>query len=136
MSVWITPKTNLVSTDLFNVSDWDRIRGNMEHLQHIAGNYYASFEIAKTQEKTVSSWLYASDLNTIEQNLTKINMNTENLNIGQSQSFVPGGHSIDWKELNRIEQACLSLYRKFQINANRVLFSGTELYGGDAVGLI
>lgn len=31
--MWITPKTNWISIDYFNIEDWQRIRTNLEHLR-------------------------------------------------------------------------------------------------------
>ena len=136
MGVWIEPKTDWTLKDYFNVADWDRIRGNYEYLKDIAKNYFEHFELDPTENKTVTSWLLASDLNRLEQNLEKLNTLTENMDLGETKVFVAGGKSIDYVELNRIERACLYLYRRIHRQANEYMFCGNELFGGEPIGII
>ena len=133
---WITPKTDWTADDYFNVSDWDRIRGNLEFLHDFVCNFFNSFSILPTKEKNVKSWLYASDLNTIERNLETINKLSVAVEIGETKVFVDNGHSIDYVELNRIEQACLDIYEKSHEYINRYYFCDDEIYADESVGII
>ena len=37
---WITPKTNWISTDRFNIADYNRIKNNLEYLHEYAQRFY------------------------------------------------------------------------------------------------
>ena len=136
MSSWIPPKTNWTPEDYFNVSDWDRIRGNLEYLRDMACNFFVHFSVSPTLNKNVESWVYANDLNTLEENLDTINRNTLLLLIGDRKTFVPGGHCIDYTELNRIELGSLALYNSFQKLRDRFCFCGDEMYCGEMVDTV
>lgn len=42
MSEWTEPKTDWVATDYFNLSDYQRIAGNLNYLHDLAGSFYRS----------------------------------------------------------------------------------------------
>lgn len=134
--MWQTPKTNWTRSDYFNVADWDRIRGNLEYLRDFAVMFFDTFSLAATDTKTVTDWLYASDLNTLEQNLETININVGYLDIGVTKTFTPGGNSIDYIELNRIEKACVAIYQRLSGFTDTYYFCDNELYADESVGLI
>jgi hypothetical protein len=133
---WTAPKTNWTKNDRFEVADWDRIRFNLEAMHNLAVNLFEAVEIAATKNKTVLSYLYASDLNTIENNLEAINAASVKLGIGERKTFTPNGSSIDYTELNRIESACLSIYRAMQSFIDKYYFCDDELYTDESVGII
>lgn len=133
---WTTPKTAWTENDFFNVADWDRIRLNLEFLRAYAGNFFPLVSISATSEKTVQSWLYASDLNALEENLTAINDGSVQLDVGAQKVFQPNGPSIDYAELNRIESACAMIYEGIRKYLNRVYFADDELYADESVGVI
>ena len=134
--MWQTPKTNWARYDYFNVADWDRIRGNLEYLRDFAIMFFDTFTLQSTNSKTVTDWLYASDLNAIESNLETINIKTQYLDIGLTKTFTPGGSSIDYIELNRIERACVTIYQMLSGFVDKYYFCDNELYADEAVGLI
>ncbi len=68
MSTWVTPKTNWVSTDYFNITDYKRIVGNIEYLKDLANklfNYETKLNSIPA-EKQYTSMIYADEINTIE----------------------------------------------------------------------
>lgn len=112
---WITPKTNWVSTDYFNIGDYARIVGNIKYLKDYLETMYDPVTIATLEDtKTYSSMLYASELNNIENAVENINIGTYNFNIGTKPVYVANGNTPDYNEFNRIESALLKLKNTLQ----------------------
>ena len=108
--MWQTPKTNWVATDPVNVTDYNRIIGNLNELQALCQRMYelTATDLGNTQ--TISDYPYADMLNAIETALANINSASYNFDLGVSASFSDNGNYIDYNELNRIESASLRLY--------------------------
>lgn len=105
---WVTPKTDWVSSDYFNVEDYDRIRGNIQYVYEYALRLYKVFGIDVMQERTLGDAVAAELLNHVEKNLDKIANNTYNLiEYRPSKSFEPGQAAWNYDDLNRIERNLL-----------------------------
>lgn len=108
---WIQPKTNWTVSDRFNISDYNRIKGNLDFLKYKAETLYMPFDTQDMgSEKTYVDYIYASEVNQFEENLEKINQNIFTQDFGDRQTFVPNGVFITYEELNRIESAILNMY--------------------------
>ena len=109
--VWTEPKTNWVSTDRFNIQDYNRIKGNLEYLHRKAIEITRMFGISDMGENKsdYEDYFYASEFNLFEQNLEIINQNIRTQDFGMAQTFFDNGPFIQWEELNRIESAMLSI---------------------------
>ena len=108
--MWQTPKTNWVATDPVNVTDYNRIIGNLNELQALCQRMYelTATDLGNTQ--TISDYPYADMLNAIETALANINSASYNFDLGVSASFSDNGNYIDYNEANRVESASLRLY--------------------------
>ena len=116
---WITPKTDWISTDYFNIEDYNRIIGNIRYLKALAEALFKSFDtLSIGEEKTYVSMIYAREMNAIESNLEIINANTYSFNIGETQTFQANKSTPLWSEFNRIESACLLLYNTMTAHKN------------------
>lgn len=105
---WVTPKTNWVSSDYFNIEDYNRIRGNIQYVYEYALRLYKVFGIDVMQERTLGGAVAAELLNDVEKNLDKIVENTYNLiEYRPSKSFEPGQAAWNYDDLNRIERNLL-----------------------------
>lgn len=105
---WITPKTDWLSSDYFNVEDYNRIRGNIQYVYEYALRLYKIFGIDVMQERTLGDAVAAELLNAVENNLDKIVENTYNLiEYRPSKSFEPGQAAWNYDDLNRIERNLL-----------------------------
>ena len=105
---WITPKTDWLSSDYFNVEDYNRIRGNIQYVYEYALRLYKIFGIDVMQERTLGDAVAAELLNDVENNLDKIVENTYNLiEYRPSKSFEPGQAAWNYDDLNRIERNLL-----------------------------
>jgi len=115
--------------DWFNVGDYNRIAGNLRYL-HIAGQNIlsVSFAIPSINGQSLNGFPHASDMNALEDALYAITQNV----------YAPGGYTgkNTWSgngatptvdDLNRIEQACATIYAYFGGIADNALFtSGGE----------
>lgn len=111
MAEWITPKTDWQSTDYVNIEDYNRIIGNMEYLVRIAkGLFMRVTSVDLGNKKTYADLIYAREVNAIETALNTLNLETYVFDFGETKEYLPNGKTIDFNELNRIENAMLGLY--------------------------
>lgn len=124
---WVTPKTNWVRLDKFNVDpDWNRIKGNMEYVQAQARPLFGDITFAPIPNfnLTVPSVNNADSIaktgnpafptvsiyNTIENALqTLMDETYDLLEFLESIPRVPNGRVWDFEDLNRIESMQLRL---------------------------
>ena len=104
---YITPKTDWVATDKFNISDYNRIKNNLNYLHEKACLVFGNFTI-EDMGADISAytglWNYA-DFNKFENNLDTINQHMLNEDIGVKKTFYGNSPFITYEELNRIEGA-------------------------------
>lgn len=120
---WTTPKTDWTALydtegnyigDYFSYVDFNRIRNNLVALTTLGSELYNfNFTSELPEEKTVTGYPYASDINAFETRLDEINQQSLNLSIGAKKTFSDNGVFIDYAELNRIESAMLEMQRVF-----------------------
>ena len=112
---WTTPKTDWVSTDRFNIEDYNRIKNNLDYLYEVAITLCIPFEISDMGDDITNYEAYwtADEFNLFEQNLETINNSVYVQEIGDTAFFEPNGLFIDYEELNRIEAATLAIYDLF-----------------------
>lgn len=109
--MWTNPKTNWVSTDYFNIKDYNRIKANLVYLSELANSLYLDISTSDMgADKVYEGDYYASEFNVFENNLEAIKNSTYSLDIGDKELFYDNGSFILWSELNRIESACLKYY--------------------------
>ena len=91
---WTTPKTdwtagydgNEYTGDFFNAVDYNRIKNNLIVLHELAERLYKTIPITSLgDDKAVGDYLYADEINNIEEALEKINKNTLNLNFPKGE---------------------------------------------------
>ena len=109
---WTTPKTDWAASDRFNISDYNRIKNNIEWL------FDKAEEIMQTTIThndmgadivTHTGYRTADDFNKIEQNIDIINNAVFYKDYGAAQTFYANGAFIRYTELNRIESACVGI---------------------------
>ena len=124
---WIEPKTDWVSVDYFNATDYNRIIGNIAYLKaYLDTLFYGLTNISTMEEKTATSLIYAREINAIETALETLNIETYKFNIGETKEYMANTRTIDFVELNRIESAILLLYRQMvnhKENLTRLAFT-------------
>ena len=133
MMQWITPKTDWQVSkdadgkyigDYFETGDYNRIKNNLQFLQEFASKLYPAFKIADMGEaRSEEDYLYADEVNLLEENLEKITAGPFRPDYGEAQVFADNEEYIDYVELNRIEGAMLNLYNNLtgQYEGRRML---------------
>lgn len=108
---WITPKTNWTPMSYFNIGDYNRIKGNLEHLNSMVNQVYPNMSIAPMgANKTYSDYIYADEFNLFETNLVLMRNWIVNLGIGNAVIYSDNAPTPNYDELNRIESAMLKMY--------------------------
>lgn len=123
--VWQQPKTDWKESDYFNVEDYNRIKGNLNELHRMALVYWEEFPWDEMgEDKTWEDYgFYSDEINCFESNVEHICGGTYPFPVGERKVFYDNQPFIDWKELNRVESACLMIYENIRnvINGRRRL---------------
>lgn len=114
--MWQLPKTNWKENDFFNIEDYNRIKGNINEIRSQALLLWPDFEFEEMgADKTYQDYgFYADEINRFEANVNHICTGTYPFKVGSRQTFYDNQPFIDWKELNRIEEACRLIYSNIQ----------------------
>lgn len=113
--MWVQPKTDWKAGDFFNISDYNRIKGNLDELKGMSQELRSSLDYSDYEEmgadKTYQDIsFYADEINRFENNLEIVCQMTYALPIGDKKIFEANTPFIGSGELNRIESAILRLY--------------------------
>lgn len=113
--MWVHPKTDWKAGDFFNISDYNRIKGNLDELKGMSQDLKSSLDYSTYEDmgpdKTYQDIsFYADEINRFEDNLETVCKKTYALPIGDKQVFEANVPFIGSAELNRIESAILRLY--------------------------
>lgn len=130
--MWQQPKTDWKPGDFFNVEDYNRIKGNLNEIRSHALILWPDFEFEEMgDDKTYRDYgFYADEINRFESNVDHICIGTFPFAVGNRQTFYDNQPFIDWKELNRIEEACRLMYSNVRSRiAGRTMLAFT-LNGG------
>lgn len=109
---WITPKTDWVASDRFNITDYNRIRNNISFLHEEAVKVFGGFNIEDMGEDIstyTAMWDYQM-FNAIEDNIDILNEHMLKESYGAKKTYYENGVFINYEELNRIESASLRMY--------------------------
>ncbi len=131
---WITPKTDWGQpTDRLDAPNYNRIKNNLVYLHELAQELYRMFPVGDMgPDKTYSSFYYADEINMLADNLELINTNTYPLDIGEKKVYMQNQTFVGWDDLNRIESACLRIYKLLseqKANLSRLSFRLGNLRG-------
>ena len=109
---WTTPKTNWAASDRFNITDYNRIKNNIQWLIDKAEEVMMmpiDYEDMGADVVSHEGYRTADDFNKIEENLDTINNAVFYKDYGAAQTFYANGVFIQYTELNRIESACVGI---------------------------
>lgn len=112
---WVQPKTNWVDGEYFNVDpDYNRIKGNIEHLIALSQQVYPAYETADMQTATVATVPKVSFFNNVVDNTQAILEHGYQPNGSQDMVRYEQNQRV-WNahELNIIENNHLLLYNCF-----------------------
>lgn len=109
---WITPKTNWTKTDKFSITDYNRIKNNLLHINDMLNEMFPekAQPLDLGDDKTYSGNYYASEFNAFENALESFTRVGSSVNIGEKKTFYGNSLFIDSQELNRIESCSLRWY--------------------------
>jgi hypothetical protein len=132
---WVAPKTDWKSSDRFNISDYNRIRGNLEYLHDYVEKLYTFFSMEDlgVDKQSYADYFYAREFNGFEKALEQINSTAYTQDIGTKQTFSDNGVFIDWNELNRLESATLKIYNLLERQENALPRMAFRLGNGKGV---
>ena len=110
--MWKQPKTDWRETDFFNVEDYNRIKGNLEEIRAQALVLWPEFAFEEMgEDKTYEDYgFYADEINRFDENIDNLCAGTFPFAVGERKTFYENQPFIDWKELNRLEEASRLIY--------------------------
>ena len=131
--MWQTPKTDWQESDFFNVEDYNRIKGNLNEIRAQAVILWPEFSLEDMgADKTYEDYsFYADEINRFETNVGRICAGTYPFAVGNQKTFYDNQPFIDWRELNRIEEACRFIHNNIQSRINGRKKLAFTLNGGD-----
>lgn len=130
---WLEPKTDWQASDFFNIQDYNRIKGNLNEIRTMALTMWPDFSFEEMgTDKTYEDYgFYADEINKFEENLEHICQGTFPFDIGEKQIFYDNQPFIDWRELNRIEEACRLIYSNIRSREEGRRYLAFVLNGGN-----
>lgn len=101
---WQTPKTNWKATDSFNISDFNRIKNNLEIIIGYMSSAYEAIDEADMGDdiSSYAGYWNVDHFNAIEQNIETVSQFIQGVT-PMKQTFYNNGLFISYTELNRIE---------------------------------
>lgn len=134
--MWQTPKTSWAATDEFRLEpDYERIRGNLEHLQAWAARIARRAELTPMPDESVDGLPYPEFFNRVEENLAAVAAAVCPRAGYETRSFAAGKAVWDWRDLCRIEGMEEQICRDLQAIENS-LPGLAFLLGGGTFGAI
>ena len=109
---WITPKTNWVDGDYFNLNpDYNRIKGNIEYLIELSKEMYPAYSTPTLESADITGFPKVSFFNNVV-NATKAILDNSYSPNGSKSMRAYSSNGIVWNasELNAIEKNHLLLY--------------------------
>lgn len=143
MTNWQTPKTDwhgerdkqgVYTGDRFNAKDFNRIHQNIQYLKEFAEKLYSDVpSIPTIRTVQVGDFVYADEINQIEDNFKRIAQFTFDRNYGDCPVYHDNDSFIDFRELNRLESAILDVYDRLnnQYNGRRTFTWAFGTKGGE-----
>ena len=118
--MWQQPKTDWQASDYFNIDDYNRIKGNINEIRTQALTLWPDFKFEEMgEDKTYQDYgFYADEINRFEANIGHVCAGTYPFAVGNRKTFYDNQPFIDWRELNRIEEACRFIYNNIQSRIN------------------
>ena len=118
--MWQQPKTDWQASDYFNIGDYNRIKGNINEIRTQALTLWPDFKFEEMgEDKTYQDYgFYADEINRFEANIDHVCAGTYPFAVGNRKTFYDNQPFIDWRELNRIEEACRFIYNNIQSRIN------------------
>ena len=113
--MWQEPKTNWVSTDFFNFSDYNRIKNNIQYLRELSISlfYDVPYEEMGDDKNSYTQYPYADEFNAMEQNLENMREYAFLYDNADMRTWYDNAPTPNYEDFNRLENACLLFYTGF-----------------------
>ena len=113
--MWTEPKTDWVSTDYFNLTDYNRIKNNIAYLRELALEVFVYFpwEDMGDDKSSYAEYPYADEFNALEDNLEYMRENTFLFDDTDAKQWYANQRVPSYEDFNRLEKACLLFYNGF-----------------------
>lgn len=114
--MWTEPKTDWVSTDFFNLSDYNRIKNNIAYLRDLALTVYTDFswQDMGVDKTSYAQYPYADEFNALEDNLESLRQNTFLFDDSDPKQWYENQRTPSHEDFNRLERACLLFKEGFE----------------------
>lgn len=114
--MWIEPKTDWVSTDFFNLSDYNRIKNNIAYIRDLALTLYTDFSWREmgVDKTSYAQYPYADEFNALEDNLESLRQNTFLFDDSAQKQWYENQRTPNYEDFNRLERACLLFKQGFE----------------------
>ena len=114
--MWTNPKTDWVSTDFFNLFDYNRIKNNIDYLREKALELYIDFpfEDIGVDKTSYAQYPYADEFNALEDNLESLRQNTFLFDDSAPKQWYENQRTPNYEDFNRLERACLLFKEGFE----------------------
>ena len=133
---WVTPKTNWVNGDRFNIDpDYNRIKGNIEYLIALSKTMYLDYDTPSLETANINGFPKVSFFNNVVDSTKAILSNCYSpVGARDMRSYISNGIVWNASELNAIENNHLLLYKaltgqKSGIRRLHITLGGAK-YGG------
>ena len=135
--IWIIPKTNWNNSEWFEISDWNRIKGNIEYIQDLISELYPNYSVLSVPIIPIINrqTLFIPSLhNAIEDNFELIGMHVPISFISvNTRKFFDNNNTWDFNDLNRIESITFQYHNAMISQRANIPTLEFEL-GGDFFG--
>lgn len=113
--MWTEPKTDWVSTDYVNYSDYNRIKNNIEYLRDLSLELFPDFpfEDMGDDKNSYAQYPYADEFTALEDNLESLRQNTFLFDDANAKEWYDNMPTPTYEDFNRLERACLLFYNGF-----------------------
>ena len=113
--MWQEPKTNWVSEDYFNYSDYNRIKNNIAYLRSLAESLFVDFPYTDmgADKSSYAQYPYADEFNAMEENLESMRNHTFLYDNADMRTWYDNAPTPNYEDFNRLENACLLFYTGF-----------------------
>lgn len=127
--MWQEPKTNWVSTDFFNFSDYNRIKNNIQYLRELSISlfYDVPYEEMGDDKNSYTQYPYADEFNAMEQNLENMREYAFLYDNADMRTWHDNAPTPTYEDFNRLERACLLFYNGFLNQKKHKRFLGWRL---------
>lgn len=135
--MWTTPKTNWQSTDSFMLNpDYERIRGNMQHLHGMAQRLYPAFGLVNMADYTIEGLPFIEFFDNVETNLQRLYDCTFKRRDYANRVMRENGSVWDFRDLNRIEGILGQMYSDMLTQESTKPVLSFKMGGGAFAALI